>query len=111
MAVSVVASREATAHDVDAAQIAFSSVTLILGGKPIVEDLSLAVRPGEFLCVVGASGCGKTTALRLAAGLYQPTSGSVQFDVAVPEIADETFFLSILSLSLSLSLSVFDCVV
>mgnify|MGYP000883686652 CR=1 FL=1 len=80
MAVSVFASRKATAHDVDAAQIAFSSVTLILGGKPIVEDLSLAVRPGEFLCVVGASGCGKTTALRLAAGLYQPTSGSVQFD-------------------------------
>ena len=37
-------------------------------------------RPGEFLCIVGASGCGKTTALRLAAGLYQPTSGKVNFD-------------------------------
>jgi NitT/TauT family transport system ATP-binding protein len=56
-------------------QIAFDGVTLVLGGKTIIENLSLGVRPGEFLCIVGASGCGKTTALRLAAGLYQPTSG------------------------------------
>src|ERR1700712_5663398 len=61
-------------------QIAFSSVTLHLGGKVIVENVSLDVKPGEFLCIIGASGCGKTTALRLAAGLYQPTSGSVCFD-------------------------------
>src|SRR4029079_17506605 len=60
-------------------QIVFDAVTLQLGGKTIIENLSLGVRPGEFLCIVGASGCGKTTALRLAAGLYQPTSGSVVF--------------------------------
>ena len=62
------------------AQIAFSGVTLNLGGKAILENVSLDVRPGEFLCIIGASGCGKTTALRLAAGLYQPTSGTVTFD-------------------------------
>lgn len=62
------------------AQVAFSQVTLNLGGKTIIENLSLDVQPGEFLCIIGASGCGKTTALRLAAGLYQPTSGSVNFD-------------------------------
>jgi NitT/TauT family transport system ATP-binding protein len=61
-------------------QIVFSRVTLDLGGKTIVRDISLDVKPGEFLCIIGASGCGKTTALRLAAGLYQPTSGSVTFD-------------------------------
>jgi NitT/TauT family transport system ATP-binding protein len=61
-------------------QVAFSHVTLNLGGKAIVEDISLQVKPGEFLCIIGASGCGKTTALRLAAGLYQPTSGAVTFD-------------------------------
>jgi NitT/TauT family transport system ATP-binding protein len=61
-------------------QIAFSNVTLDLGGKTILESISLDVRPGEFLCIVGASGCGKTTALRLAAGLYQPTGGTVTFD-------------------------------
>ena len=61
-------------------QIAFSDVTLNLGGKAILENISLDVKPGEFLCIIGASGCGKTTALRLAAGLYQPTGGSVSFD-------------------------------
>src|SRR5712664_4017568 len=63
-----------------APQISFDAVTLQLGGKTIIENLSLGVQPGEFLCIVGASGCGKTTALRLAAGLYQPTSGTVNFD-------------------------------
>jgi NitT/TauT family transport system ATP-binding protein len=62
------------------AQIAFSNVTFDLGGKAIVENISLDVKPGEFLCIIGASGCGKTTALRLAAGLYQPTTGTVTFD-------------------------------
>jgi NitT/TauT family transport system ATP-binding protein len=61
-------------------QIAFSNVTLALGGKTILENISLDVKPGEFLCIIGASGCGKTTALRLAAGLYQPSGGSVTFD-------------------------------
>jgi NitT/TauT family transport system ATP-binding protein len=80
LAFSAVAPKQAVVSRPESAQITFSNVTIILGGKPIVEDLSLVVKPGEFLCVVGASGCGKTTALRLAAGLYQPTSGSVQFD-------------------------------
>jgi NitT/TauT family transport system ATP-binding protein len=61
-------------------QIAFANVTLNLGGKTIIENVSLDVKPGEFLCIIGASGCGKTTALRLAAGLYQPTNGRVTFD-------------------------------
>jgi NitT/TauT family transport system ATP-binding protein len=66
----------AACHDV---LLQFADVTLDLGGKTIVEKLDLQVRRGEFVCVIGASGCGKTTALRLAAGLYQPTSGAVTF--------------------------------
>jgi ABC-type nitrate/sulfonate/bicarbonate transport system ATPase subunit len=75
-----IASQEARLPDPTRPQIAFSDVTLDLGGKTILKNISLDVKPGEFLCIVGASGCGKTTALRLAAGLYQPTSGSVTFD-------------------------------
>jgi len=50
------------------------------GGKTILENIRLGVKPREFLCNVRASGCGKATALRLAAGLYHPTGGAVTFD-------------------------------
>jgi NitT/TauT family transport system ATP-binding protein len=72
--------QEAPVSSLATPQIAFADATLVLGGKTIIENLNLGVRPGEFLCIVGASGCGKTTALRLAAGLYQPTGGAVNFD-------------------------------
>jgi NitT/TauT family transport system ATP-binding protein len=80
VSIAAAADRSAPLPGPARSQIAFSHVTLNLGGKVIVEDISLAVKPGEFLCIIGASGCGKTTALRLAAGLYQPTSGAVTFD-------------------------------
>ncbi|MEA2793205.1 MAG: NitT/TauT family transport system ATP-binding protein [Bradyrhizobium sp.] len=80
MTPTAAARREARPSESARPQIAFSNVTLDLGGKTILENISLDVRPGEFLCIVGASGCGKTTALRLAAGLYQPTGGTVTFD-------------------------------
>ena len=45
----------------------------------ILKDISLEVREHEFVCIVGASGCGKTTLLRLLGGLLTPTQGSVTF--------------------------------
>jgi NitT/TauT family transport system ATP-binding protein len=45
----------------------------------ILKDISLKVREHEFVCIVGASGCGKTTLLRLIAGLLTPTAGAVTF--------------------------------
>jgi len=42
-----------------------------------LDDLSLEVRRGEFLCLLGPSGGGKTTVLRLVAGLAEPTSGAL----------------------------------
>lgn len=50
------------------------------GQSLALEDFSLAVRPGEFVCLVGASGCGKTTLLNLIAGLDKPSDGALRVD-------------------------------
>ncbi|HEY7598554.1 MAG TPA: ABC transporter ATP-binding protein [Candidatus Limnocylindrales bacterium] len=45
-----------------------------------LDGVSLAVRRGEFVCMVGASGCGKTTLLNLASGLDRPSGGEIAVD-------------------------------
>jgi NitT/TauT family transport system ATP-binding protein len=47
------------------------------GAVPALDRVSFDVKAGELLCLVGASGCGKTTMLNLIAGLDKPTSGSM----------------------------------
>ena len=47
------------------------------GQAPVVEDLNLDLAAGEIHCLVGLSGCGKTTLLKLAAGLLRPSAGTV----------------------------------
>ena len=49
------------------------------GWPPTVDGASLRVEEGAFHCLVGRSGCGKTTLLKLAAGLLQPDAGTVDF--------------------------------
>ncbi|SHN05253.1 ABC transporter ATP-binding protein [Cryptosporangium aurantiacum] len=50
------------------------------GGTLALDGVDLAVRPGEFVCLVGASGCGKSTLLNLVAGLDAATAGSIEVD-------------------------------
>ncbi len=58
------------------------------GGTVAVDDLSLEIADGEFMILVGSSGCGKTTALRMIAGLDRPTSGTIRIgDRVVNEIS------------------------
>jgi NitT/TauT family transport system ATP-binding protein len=42
-----------------------------------IQDITLAIEPGEFVSIVGPSGCGKTTFLKIVNGLLQPTGGSL----------------------------------
>ncbi len=51
-------------------------------GAPIIADVSLAIEPGEALCLVGPSGGGKSTLLNVLAGLVKPTRGRALFDGA-----------------------------
>ncbi|MBA4116389.1 MAG: ATP-binding cassette domain-containing protein, partial [Rubrobacter sp.] len=56
--------------------------------SPALSHLSVEVEPGELVAFLGSSGCGKTTALKIIAGLLRPTSGDVLVDgdsvLAVP---------------------------
>jgi NitT/TauT family transport system ATP-binding protein len=62
-------------------QIELRNITLEYnsGDNPVLalQDISFSVEPSEFLCVVGQSGCGKTTMLNIAAGFLEPTRGTI----------------------------------
>src|SRR5882724_6187229 len=60
--------------------IRIEHVTKKFGEFAAVNDVSLDVQRGEIFCLLGGSGCGKTTLLRLLAGFEQPTTGKVFID-------------------------------
>ncbi|CAN5573106.1 ABC transporter transmembrane domain-containing protein [soil metagenome] len=62
-------------------EVSFENVTFeYVPGKPAIKELSLRVRPGEIVALVGPSGAGKTTLMNLLMRFYDPTGGSVKID-------------------------------
>jgi putrescine transport system ATP-binding protein len=63
-----------------AAQIVINGVSKSYGGFTAVDAVSLSIHKGEMFALVGASGCGKTTLLRMLAGFADPTAGRISID-------------------------------
>ncbi len=71
--------------DIDLRHVTFRYAS---DGPAVLEDINLTIKPGEFVAVVGPSGGGKSTLLRLLLGFEQPESGTIYFNGQVLETLD-----------------------
>jgi ABC-type lipoprotein export system ATPase subunit len=60
--------------------LAGANLSKRFGDLEVVRNVSLSIATGEFVCLVGKSGCGKTTLLSLLSGLERPTAGTIMLD-------------------------------
>ncbi len=60
--------------------IRLSNLTQVFDGETVLDSINLYINNQEFLTLLGSSGCGKTTTLRIIGGFQTPTSGDVLFD-------------------------------
>src|SRR5690606_7658770 len=75
--------RSAFASRPDMARIRLENISKKFGHHTALEDLDLDVADGEFFVLLGPTGAGKTTTLRLIAGLEKPTIGRIQIDDSI----------------------------
>lgn len=61
----------------DTVKVKVDHMTKKFGDLLVLNDISFEVKKGEFLCIVGPTGCGKTTFLNCITKLYEPTSGEI----------------------------------
>lgn len=61
-------------------KVSVSNLTKKFGDLLVLDDISFDVYEGEFLCIVGPTGCGKTTFLNSLTHLYEPTAGNILFN-------------------------------
>ena len=70
--------------------LTFDAVTCVRGGRVLFEDLSFALAPGDAALVTGPNGVGKSSLIRLAAGLLSPAAGSISGDAPRALLTDQT---------------------
>lgn len=61
-------------------KVVVRNLTKCFGDLKVLDDINFTVKEGEFLVIVGPTGCGKTTFLNLLSTLYQPTLGEILID-------------------------------
>ena len=57
-----------------------TDICMSFGATSVLQDVSLEVRRGEVLCLLGDNGAGKSTLIKISSGVYQPSSGSIEVD-------------------------------
>ena len=57
--------------------IEYKNVRMAYGEKVVIENFNLSIEKGEFVTIIGSSGCGKTTILKMVNGLVRPVDGNV----------------------------------
>ena len=61
-------------------------------GKPLIQDFSMTVKPGQKIAFVGRTGCGKSTLAKMISGLYRPWSGTITYDGKTLDEIDRNVF-------------------
>ena len=85
---------ESVSHERLKGQVDIENVTFGYSkyDEPVISDLTIHIKPGEFVAIMGASGCGKSTIAKLITGLYEPWDGTVLFDGKKREDIDGAIF-------------------
>ncbi|MEG3084460.1 heme ABC exporter ATP-binding protein CcmA [Sphingomonas sp. PB2P12] len=81
------------AHDGGSARamtLVFDSVACVRGGRAVFADVSFALAPGDVAVVTGPNGIGKSSLIRIAAGLLAPSDGTVSCDAGVALLTEAT---------------------
>ncbi len=67
-------------------KVEVKNLTKYFGDLHVIDNISFNIKKGEFLCVVGPTGCGKTTFLNLLTRIYAPTEGNLYIDGALADV-------------------------
>lgn len=73
-------------ENVTAPVLSVRDVTVAFGSTVAIKDVSLDIRAGEILCLLGDNGAGKSTLIKVLSGVYQPSSGHLEVDGEVVDL-------------------------